>query len=84
MKNNRLKLYALLLQYLFDESLDKVKRSDKFEKVHQDTDPEGLWHIIEETHKVNTVSKVQPVAKKAARATYQMRNRKIRKWKKKM
>ena len=30
-----------------------------------------MWQIIEETHKVNTVSKVQSVAKKAARATYQ-------------
>jgi hypothetical protein len=30
-----------------------------------------LWPIFEETHKVNTVSKVQSVTKKAARATYQ-------------
>ena len=36
--------------------------------VDQETDPEGLWQIIEETHKVNTVSKVQSVMKKAARA----------------
>ena len=71
MKNNRPKLYALLLQYLSDESLDEVKRSDKFETVDQETDPEGLWQIIEETHKVNTVSKVQSITKKAARATYQ-------------
>ena len=39
--------------------------------VNQETDLEGLWQIIEETHKVNTVSKVQPVTKKAARAMYQ-------------
>ena len=70
MKNNRPKLYALLLQYLSDESLDEVKWSDKFEKVDQETDLEGLWQIIEETHKVSTVSKVQSVMKKAARATY--------------
>jgi len=39
--------------------------------VNQETDLEGLWQIIEETHKVNTVSKVQSVTKKAARAMYQ-------------
>ena len=32
MKNNRPKLYALLLQYWSDMSLDKVKKSDKFER----------------------------------------------------
>ena len=51
--------------------MDEVKRSDKFEKVNQETDPECLWQIIEETHKVNTVSKVQSVMKKATRAMYQ-------------
>lgn len=57
--------------YLSDDSLDEVKRSDRFEKVHQEIDSEGLWKIIEETHKVNTISKVQSVTKRSARATYQ-------------
>ena len=64
------KLYALFLQYLSDKSLDEVKRSDKFEKIDKETDPLGLWLLVEETHKVNSISKVEAVTKLAARSTY--------------
>ena len=42
MRYERPKLYALILQYLSDERLDEVKRSDKFEKIDEETDPLGL------------------------------------------
>ncbi len=72
MKNDRPKLYALILQYLSEESLDEVKRQDKFDEYDEATDPEGLWKLVEETHKVNSVSKVEAVTKMSARNAYQV------------
>jgi len=71
MPNERPKLYALILQYLSDESLEEIKRSDKFEAIDEATDPLGLWLLVKETHKVNTVSKVEAMTRLAARTTYQ-------------
>ena len=65
------KLYGLILQYLSEESLDEVKHEDKYEDIDNETDPLGLWMLVEETHKVNTISKVEAVTKMATRATYQ-------------
>ena len=70
MRNERPKLYALILQYLSDESLEEIKRSDKFEKIDEETDPLNLWLLVEETHKVTSISKVEAVTKLAARSTY--------------
>jgi len=71
MHSDRPKLYALIMQYLSEESLDEVKRSDKYEDIKKATEPRELWNLIEETHKVNTISKVEAVTKLAARTTYQ-------------
>jgi hypothetical protein len=60
------KLYALILQYLSEESLEEVKREDGWDEVEEDTDPEGLRIFIEKTHKVNTVSKGPTVTKMSA------------------
>ena len=72
MKSDRSKLYALILQYLSEESLDEVKRQENFEEVDKATDPKGLWKMVEETHKVTTVSKVEAVTKLSARNTYKL------------
>ena len=71
MQNERLKLYALILQYLSDKSLEKIKCSDKFEEIDESTDPLGLWLLVEEMHKVNSISKVEAMTELAARITYQ-------------
>ena len=71
MRNDRPKLYALIYQYLSEESQEEIKRSDKFDTIDEATDPLGLWLLVEETHKVNTISKVEAVTKMAARKTYQ-------------
>ena len=71
MRNERPKLYALIYQYLSEESQEEIKRSDKFDAIDEATDPLGLWLLIEATHKVNTISKVKAVTKLAARSTYQ-------------
>jgi hypothetical protein len=70
-EKDRLKLYALILQYLSEESLEEVKREAGWDDVEEATDPEGLWMCVEKTHKVNTISKVQTVTKMSACTTYQ-------------
>jgi hypothetical protein len=65
------KLYALILQYLSEESLEEIKRSDDWDTIEQETDPAMLWDIIESTHKINTISKVASIKKMAARTPYQ-------------
>lgn len=71
MRNERLKLYPLILQDLSDESLKEIKRPDKFEEIDKAIDPLGLWLLVEEMHKVNTISKVEAMTRLAARTTYQ-------------
>jgi hypothetical protein len=71
LEKDRPKLYALILQYLSDESLEEVKHSDDWDTIEQETDPAMLWDVIESTHKINTISKVEPVTVMAARTTYQ-------------
>mmetsp|Transcript_2609 Transcript_2609/g.3980 ORF Transcript_2609/g.3980 Transcript_2609/m.3980 type:complete len:661 (+) Transcript_2609:626-2608(+) len=70
MHTDRPKVYALILQYISEESLDEIKRSDKWEDIEKQTDPLELWLLIEETHKVNSISKVEEITKLAARTTY--------------
>ncbi len=71
MEKDRPKLYALILQYLSEESLEEIKREDGRDDVEEATDPEGLWVYVEKTHKVNTISKVPTVTKMSTRTTYQ-------------
>jgi hypothetical protein len=51
MEKDRPKLYALILQYLSEESLEEVKREEGWDDVEEATDPEGLWVYIKKTHK---------------------------------
>jgi hypothetical protein len=66
MEKDQPKLNALILQYLSEESLEEVKHEDGWDDVKEETDPEGLWTIVEKTHKVNTISKVPTVTKLSA------------------
>ena len=70
MRENRPKLYGLIMQYLSDESKDEIKRQEKYEEIEKAADPEGLWKLVEETHKINSISKVVAVTKLATRSTY--------------
>jgi len=65
MINNRVKLYALIWQYLSQESIAEVKR-------HTNRDVQRLWGIIEEIHKVFMISRIAAVIKKTARKQYQL------------
>jgi hypothetical protein len=56
--NDRPKLFALILQYICKESLEVVKQDEHWDPVDQQSDPKGLWQIIEENDKVYTISEV--------------------------
>jgi hypothetical protein len=74
MEADRAKLYALILQYLSDESDEEIKRSANWLNIEANTDHGLLWTEIEKTHNVNTISKVTSVVKLTARNDYhQMR-----------
>jgi len=64
MLNNRAKLYALIWQYLSQESIAEVKRHQDFEVIQANRDVQRLWKIIEETHKVFTISHIAAIIKK--------------------
>jgi hypothetical protein len=71
MVNQRPKLYAMIWQYLSQESKDEVKRSQEYEQMKETRDVEKLWQTIEETHKVFTISRIAAVIKKSAWKEYQ-------------
>jgi hypothetical protein len=62
----------MIWQYLSQESKDEVKRSEDYEAIKNTRDAQGLWQIIEETHKVFTISRIAAVIKKTARKEYQL------------
>lgn len=73
MLNNRAKLYALIWQYLSQESIwqylsqesiAEVKRHQDVEVIKANRDVQRLWEIIEETHKVFTISRIAAIIKK--------------------
>jgi hypothetical protein len=70
MRCDRPKLFALMLQYLSKESLEVVKWDENWDMIDQTSDPEVLWQVIEEKHKVYTISEVEIITKMAARNTY--------------
>jgi len=70
MRESRPKLYGLITQYLSDESKDEIKRQEEYEDIEKAADPEGLWKLVEETHKINSISKVEAVTKLVTRTTY--------------
>jgi hypothetical protein len=72
MVNNRPKLYAMIWQYLSQESKEEVKRSENYEVIKNTRDAQGLWNTIEETHKVFMISRIAAVIKKSARKEYQL------------
>jgi hypothetical protein len=72
MINDRPKLYAMIWQYLSQESKEEVKRSADYEVIKNTRDAQQLWQVIEETHKVFTISCIAAVIKKTARKEYQL------------
>jgi hypothetical protein len=72
MLNNRAKLYAMIWQYLSQESKEEVKRSTDYELIKNKRDAQGMWQTVEDTHKVFTISQIAAVIKKSAGKEYQL------------
>jgi NTP pyrophosphatase (non-canonical NTP hydrolase) len=51
------KLYAAILKYLSDESLEAIQKVQDWTDIEERVDPERLWKAIEEKHRVHSTSK---------------------------
>jgi len=60
-ERNGPKLYGLILQYLSNESLDAIKRDPDWADTEAKADPEKLWELIVQKHKVHSASKVEQI-----------------------
>jgi hypothetical protein len=70
MKNDRPKLFGLIMQHLIAENKNKIRDSPDFEEWYAETDPEKLWQTIERTHQVDCLSNVKEVIGLSARKAY--------------
>jgi hypothetical protein len=70
MKNDRPKLFGLIMQHLSAESKDELRESADYEEWFTNTDPEKLWQTIETTHKVDCISNVNEVIELSERKAY--------------
>ena len=63
MRENGPNLFGLITKYLSDESKDEIKRQAKYEDIEIAADPEGLQKLVEEMHKLHSISKVEVITK---------------------
>jgi len=47
--------------------LEAVKKDEGWETIEADADPEGLWKVIVQKHKVHSASEVGQIVKLSAR-----------------
>jgi hypothetical protein len=59
MKNDRPKLFGLIMLHLSAKSKDAIRDSPDFGEWYAETDPENLLPTIERTHKVDCLSYVK-------------------------
>jgi hypothetical protein len=72
MEDDRARLFAMIMMYLSEESLDAVKKEPAWTKIEDKADAEGLWKLVEQKQKVHTASEVKEITKLTIRANYQM------------
>jgi hypothetical protein len=51
-------LYALILKYLSEESLEAVQKHQDWDDIEANVDPVRLWKVVEDKHRVHSMSKV--------------------------
>jgi hypothetical protein len=47
MEDDRAKLFAMIMLYLSEESLDAIKKEPTWTKIEDEADAEGLWKLVE-------------------------------------
>ncbi len=57
------KLYATILKYLDDKSLEAVQKVQDWTSIEESVDPEWLWKAIEEKHSADSTSKIGAIVK---------------------
>jgi hypothetical protein len=60
-------LYATILKYLSDESLEAIQKTKEWTDIEEKVDPERLWLAIEDKHRVHSMSEVAAIVKLEAR-----------------
>ena len=70
MESDRTAFYAFMIDHLSRESLDEVKKDDKYDVFFKARDPLGLWLAIKRTHKIGSDSGVSVIKKSDARLKY--------------
>jgi hypothetical protein len=56
-------LYALILKYLSEESLEAVQKHQEWANIEANVDPVRLWKIVEDKHRVHSTSEVAAIVK---------------------
>ncbi len=51
-------MYALILKYLSEESLEAVQKHQDWADIKANVDPVRLWKVVEDKHSVHSTSKV--------------------------
>jgi hypothetical protein len=59
----KLKLYATILKYLSNESLEAIQKVQDWNAIEEEVDPERLWKAAEEKHCVHSTSEVAVIVK---------------------
>jgi hypothetical protein len=57
------RLYAIIMKYLSEESLNGVKRVKERSEIEEEVDTERLWKVIVDKHRVHLMSEVAAVIK---------------------
>jgi hypothetical protein len=69
-EKNAPRLFGLILQYLSNKSLEAVKKDEGWDDIEAEADPEGLWKLVVQKHKVHSASEVGQIVKLSARQLY--------------
>ena len=70
MDRKKTAFHGYLSKLISEDSVDLLKRDDRYEDMQCDCDPLMLWILIEDSHKVESLSKAVAVVRGTARNAY--------------
>ena len=70
MNRNKPQIYAFIYSYLSNESVDEVKKHERYAEFHLAKDPLELWLAIKETHKTGSTATNATVSRLEIRQRY--------------
>jgi hypothetical protein len=60
-------LYALIIKYLSEESLEAVQKHQDWANIEANMDPVCLWKVVEDKHRVHSMREVAAIVKLEAK-----------------